>query len=315
MKIVFIGTPEFAIPSLRALAGSAHDIVAVVTQEDRPKGRKLILTPPPVKTAALELGLAVLQPPKASEPAFLDRVRELAPELIAVVAYGRYLPKELWGFPRYKTVNLHPSLLPKYRGASPIRSAILSGDADTGVTVMYLSEEMDAGDIIKQAVVPIGEDDGYVELSGKLAVSGAELLLEAIDDIETGKAGRRPQDESKVTTTRKIKKEDGLIDWSRPARSLLLQVRAFNPWPGAYTYFDWHGRRMLLKILEARVDEGRAGREGVVSDCTPEGIVIGTGSGCLVATRVQPEGKRPMAAAEFSAGHGGIEGTALLSQL
>ncbi len=311
MKIVFMGTPQFALPSLKALVKSKHKIVAVVTQEDKPRGRKLILSPSPVKLLASELGLRVLQPSKLSEPSFKKEMRTIKPDLIAVVAYGRFLPKSLWELPSKGTINLHPSLLPNYRGAAPIQHAILDGEAGTGVTIIYLAEKMDSGDIIRQEKMAILPTDTYATLSERLSEKGAKLLLGAVRDIEKGTVSRRPQDDSKATKAPKIEKSEGLIDWSLSARDISLRVRAFYPWPSAYTYMSLRGRKVLLKILEAGVDQDTNDKVGRMLYCKGEGIRIGTGKGSLIIKRVQLEGKRAMTAAEFVAGHRDLDGVKL----
>jgi methionyl-tRNA formyltransferase len=311
MRIVFMGTPQFAIPSLVLLARSGYRIVAVVTQEDTRRGRKLVLSPSPVKQCALNLGLKVMQPLSASDPAFLKEMRDVAPDLIVVVAYGQFLPKELIAIPRLGAINLHPSLLPKYRGAAPIQHAILNDESETGVTVLYVGEEMDAGDIIKQGKVRICSTDTSASLGEKCATKGARLLLGAVRDMEKGKVSRKVQDGAKATGAPKIRKTNGLIEWTLRAEQIALRVRAFCPWPGAYTYMKWSGKRILLKILEASAGPDRGGVPGSIVACGHRGIWVGTGKGSLIIRMVQPEGRKPMTAAAFAAGHRELEGTTL----
>ena len=314
MRIIFMGTPEFAVPSLEALAQSDQELVAVVTREDMPQGRRLILSPPPVKQRALHLGLRVVQPAKLNDAAFMSEVRQLSPDLVAVVAYGAFLPKSLYELPPLGTINLHPSLLPKYRGAAPIQHAILNGDRETGVTVIYLSEEMDAGDIILQERVPIESADTSESLSNKLSLRGAHALLAAVKAIEKGTAKRVPQDGTGATFAPKISKEDGLIDWRLSAAELARRVRAFPPWPGTYTYLASGRGKMLLKVLEAD-SSPPAGDAGVIIRCDGEGIHVGTGNGTLILRKVQPEGKKAMTAAQFTAGHRDLLGRRRLLQV
>jgi methionyl-tRNA formyltransferase len=227
MRIVFMGTAELACPSLTAIAG---DVVHVFTQPDRPKGRQLRLTPPPVKVTAQQLGLPVAQPVQVR--AAVEFIRELRPDLIVVVAYGQILPQALLDIPPLGCLNVHASLLPRWRGASPIQSAILAGDTETGVTTMFMDEHLDHGDIILQRREPIRPDDTSATLHDRLAKIGAELLVET---LRLPTRPRRPQDEALVTVARKFTKEDGRIDWSKPAIEIDRQVRACNPWPGAFT--------------------------------------------------------------------------------
>mgnify|MGYP001162026717 CR=1 FL=1 len=306
-----MGTPGFALPSLDALADGGHELVAVATQPDRPRGRGRLAAAPPVKRRAIERGLRLLQPASPGEERFLAEVREAAPDLIAVVAYGNFLPQALWGLPPRGAINLHPSLLPRYRGAAPIPRAILAGERETGVTVLYLGEGMDAGDIIAQERVPIAPDDTGGTLAEILSLRGGALLAAAVRSIERGTSVRTPQDESAATFSPKLAKSDGLIDWRAPAEEIALRVRALQPWPGAYTSAAAAGAPRMLKILEASVCAGESGETGRVLRCGNEGIRVGTGRGVLVIRTVQPEGGRAMTAPEFARGHRGIEGTVL----
>ncbi|MCX6354517.1 MAG: methionyl-tRNA formyltransferase [Candidatus Aureabacteria bacterium] len=310
MKIIFMGTPEFAVPSLEAFAQSDQELVAVVTREDMPQGRRLILSPPPVKQRALQLGLRVIQPAKLNDEAFIREVRQLAPDLVAVVAYGAFLPKSLYELPPLGTINLHPSLLPKYRGAAPIQRAILNGESETGVTIISLSEEMDAGDIILQERVPIEPTDTSESLGEKLSLRGAHTLLAAVKAIEKGTEKRVPQDGTEATFAPKIRKEDGLIDWRLSAPELARRVRAFSPWPGTYTYLASGGGGMFLKVRGAD-SSPPAGEAGMIIRCDSQGIHVGTGNGTLILREVQPEGKKAMTAAQFAAGHRDLVGKKL----
>ena len=311
MNILFMGTPEFSLPSLAALARSEQRLVGVVTQPDRPQGRKLLLSPPPVKVLAGELGLRIFQPERLSDPVFLEGMKSVSPDLIAVVAYGKYLPRSLWEFPPRGAINLHPSLLPKYRGAAPIQHALLNGESETGVTIFHITEAMDSGDIISRERVAVDPTDTYGSLGKKLFELGAGLLLETVRDIESGRAPREPQDDSRASLAGKIKKADGLIDWSMSAGEIAIRVRAFNPWPSAYSYIYCRGRKTLLKILEAGVEPGEGGEAGRIVRCDSRGIVVDTGKERLVMRRLQFEGKRAMGAAEFLRGHRDIAGVKL----
>lgn len=303
LRVVFLGTPDFAVPSLRKLPGHVA-LVGVVTQPDRPQGRGQRVVPPPVAQVARELGIPVLQPLKLKDPAFVDALRALRPDLIATVAYGKIIPPQILTLPPLGCINVHPSLLPKYRGASPIQAALASGEQVTGVTIMYQSEALDAGDIILQRRVPIAPDDTAQTLEARLAIEGAQALLEAALLIAEGKAPRRPQDGSQATYAGKLTKESGRIDWTQPASVIVNFIRAMEPWPSAYT---WH-RGKLLKISRARALEGGLGAPpGEIAEVRrAEGFVVATGQGGLLVTEVQPEGRRRMTADEF------VRGTHLL---
>lgn len=311
MKILFMGTPEFALPSLEALAASEQYLCGVVTRPDRRSGRRLVPSPPPVKRRALELGLRVFQPDPIDSPAFINEVKALAPDLIAVVAYGSLLPRALWEMPPHGTINLHPSLLPRCRGAAPVQRAILDGLPETGVTVACVGERMDAGDIIAQEGERIFPEDTAETLGERLAKRGALLLLRAVRAIEKNETVRVPQNEAAATFAPKIRKSDGIIDWHAPAGEIARRVRAFQPWPGAYTHLFLGGRRVYLKILKAEADEGGRGEPGLIMRCNASGIRVGSGEGCLILKRLQPEGKRAMGADEFLRGHRDLEGLVL----
>ncbi len=309
MKLLYMGTPVVSADCLRRLAREPWPIVGVITQPDRPKGRSRTPKPSPVKEAASELGLVVHQPEKASAPEFLDVVRALAPDITVVFAFGEIVTQAFLDLASISTINLHLSLLPKYRGAAPVQWAIANGETETGITVMYLVKKMDAGDIILQRPEPIRPDDAGASLEARLAGIGAELVVEAIRALESGTAPRIPQNHDEATFAPKLKKEDGLIDWTQPAEAIERRVRAFIPWPTAYTFLPASGGARMLRVLEARVVDG---------DAVPGKLLVerrtfrvGTGHGLLEVARIQPEGKRPMTTAEFLAGHRVEPGTTL----
>lgn len=292
MKIVFLGTAELACPCLEALARQPGvEIAGVVTQPDKPKGRDLRLAPPPVKVTAQKLGLPVWQPARIKDPVALEQLRAARPDLIVVVAYGQLLPPAVLELPARGCINVHASLLPRWRGAAPIQHAILAGDKETGVTTMFLNEQMDAGDIILQRREPIRPDDTSGALHDRLAQRGAELLVET---VALKNPPRHPQDESQVTYARKLGKEDGRLDWHKPALELERQVRAFDPWPGSFTMWG----DTLLKVWRAEVVPAT----GAPGTMLP-GMVVATGQGGLRLVEVQPAGGKRMAAASFLRGH------------
>lgn len=293
MRIVYMGTPRFAVPALEVLAGCGrHDVVAVVTQPDRPKGRHLQLAPCPVKEAALARGLPVLSPERIAEG--LAELTALRPDVIAVAAYGQFIPRPVRELAARGCINIHPSLLPRYRGAAPIQWAVANGDRETGVTIMHVARVMDSGDIILQRPFSIPPDARAAELEPQLAQIGADMLLEAIDLLAAGTAPRIVQDEAQVTIARKLVKEDGRIDWSRPAAEIVNRIRGFSPWPGCH--FLHAGT--AVKVLRADALP-KNGAPGTLVDDAP---VVACGAGALRLIEVQPEGKRPMPAADWLRG-------------
>ncbi len=294
-RTVFMGSPEFAAPILRALAGQ-FDVVGVVTQPDRPAGRGRQLTPPAVKVLAQELGLPVMQPPKLRAPEAMEQLRGWAPELIVVAAFGQILRREVLWLPRYGCINVHASLLPRWRGAAPIQAAILAGDEQTGVTIMQMDEGVDTGPTLAQQALPIGPDDTAGSLEGQLSALGTGLLLETLPGYLSGAIKPRPQKSEGATYAPMLKKEDALLDLSRPAVELARRVRAFNPRPGAY--LDLGGA--ILKVHMAHAVDGDAVQGArLVQNGLP---AIGTAQGILVLDDVQPPGKRPMNGRSFLAG-------------
>jgi len=304
LKLVFFGTPDFAVPSLETLVRSRHEVAAVVTQPDRPKGRGRKTVASPVKRLAEEHNLVVLQPEKASALDSVQRLQTIAPDLMVVVAYGEILKPQLLEVPERGAVNLHASLLPRYRGSSPIQAAILNGDEVTGVTTILMDEGMDTGDILGQAEVSVDEDDTAGTLHDKLARVGAEVLLETVDRIESGTAAPVPQDHGLATYTKKLTKEDGIIDWNATTERLHNFVRAMNPWPVA------HVRDGGLRIWTTSVpgEEKERADPGTVIQADENGLLVTTLDGAIRIEQLQVAGGKPMSATEFLRGHGLQEG-------
>ncbi len=299
MRLIFFGTPEFAVPSLEAVVSAGHQVLAVITQPDRPAGRGRVPTPPPIRTAAMRLGLPVHQPEQIRRPEFVDWLRGLAPEVMVVVGYGKIIPQSIIDIPRHGIVNVHASLLPKYRGAAPIEWAIAHGETHTGVTTMRIDAGLDTGDILLQRATPIQEEETAVELRARLAVMGAELLVETLGGLEAGVIVPRPQDHSQATLAPMLRKEDGRIDWNWTATQIANRVRAFVPWPGAYSWL----RGKLLHIWRAR-PSGAAGvgPPGALLAGKERLWVTCGGDSTLEILELQLEGRRRLSAAEFLRG-------------
>ena len=298
-----MGTPDLARTVLAALAEDARwQLVAVVAQPDKPTGRGLQLTPPPVKVEALARGLPVLQPLKARDPEFLAQLRALAPDLIVVAAYGQILPQALLDIPRHGCVNVHTSILPRWRGAAPIQWAIAEGDAETGVAIMRMEAGLDTGPIISLARTAITGADTGQTLHDRLAQLGATLLRETIPGYAAGELVPQPQPGEGVTYARKITKDDGRLDWTRPAVTLWNRLRAFTPWPGAFCQMPAEPSPRLLKVHAAQPVAG-SGEPGTVLAADKTGIVVACGEGALRLTEVQPEAGRRLTAGQFVAGH------------
>ncbi len=303
LRIVFMGTPELAAVSLAALLREPNfRIIAVVTQPDRPKGRELRLQPSPVKQMALDANIPVLQPAKARDENFIARLLMLQPDLIAVAAYGQILPQNLLELPRCGCLNVHTSLLPKYRGAAPIQWAILNDEPETGVTIMKMDAGLDTGEIISQCFTPIQAVDNAQTLHDRLAQLGAELLTRTIPDYVNGRLQPRPQPTEGASYAAKIKKAHGQIDWNLSARTLWNRVRAFTPWPGAFTFLPAASQERLLKLWAGEV-VGGSGSPGEILVADKSGIVIACGQDALRITVLQLEGGRRLTAREFLAGH------------
>jgi methionyl-tRNA formyltransferase len=299
-----MGTAELAGPSLKALAAEkSFRILAVVTQPDRPKGRDLKLHFSPVKELALRLGLPVLQPERARDDAFIAELKSLQPDLIVVAAYGQILPPSILDTPPLGCLNVHASLLPKYRGAAPIQWAILNDETETGVTIMKMDAGLDTGAILTQVATPIAAIDNAQTLHDRLAVLGAGLLVRTIPDYAEGKIQPRPQPAEGATSARKITKEDGRLDWRQPARALWNRVRGLKPWPGTYTYQSIELAPRLIKVWEAEVVEGLSGQPGEILRADRHGFVVACGQHALRILSLQREGGRRLSAQEFLAGH------------
>ena len=303
-----MGTPAFAVPSLQVLIGGEDPVVGVVTQPDQPAGRGMALHPSPVKVCALNYHIPIFQPPKLRTPEVLEQLQAWQPDLIVIAAYGKLLPPTLLDLPPYGCINVHASLLPKYRGAAPIQWAIANGESETGVTIMQVSQQMDAGDILYQKAIPITSRETGGSLHDKLAILGAQVLQEALMLFKQGKLTAQPQDERQVSYAPLIKKEDGRIDWSQDAVTIERRIRAFHPWPSAYTTLQG----TLLKIYAARSQPASAppSPPGTVLASTPGRLVIATGAGALALDEVQLAGKKRMPIAEFLKGHPQTPGTA-----
>jgi methionyl-tRNA formyltransferase len=312
IKTILMGTPEFAERIFRKFYDSLKDkfeIISVITAQDKPVGRKQILTPPPVKKWATENNLPVLQPDKIRKPEWIEKIRELNPDLIILCAYGQIIPQEILDIQKYKALNIHPSLLPCWRGASPIQSVIMNGDKETGACLMIMDAEMDHGPIIKNSKFKIQNSKiTYKELENQLIDVASDLLIKTLPDWIEGKITPKPQDHEKATICKLIKKEDGKIDWNKSAEEIERQIRAFTEWPESYTNFD----NKILKILEAETENkktdpstilGEGKKIGEVFLDENKNLCVQTGNGILILKQVQLEGKKPMSARDFLNGH------------
>lgn len=315
MRLVFMGTPDFAVPSLQALLDGEDQVVGVVAQPDQPAGRGMTLRAPPVKVLAEAHHIPVFQPSKLRPPEVLEQLQAWQPDLIVVAAYGKILPTTILTLPPNGCINVHASLLPKYRGAAPIQWAIACGETETGITIMGISERMDAGDIFLQKTISIMDSDTGGTLHDKLAVLGAQALRESLVLLKQGQLTGQPQNEAEATHAPLIKKEDGRIDWSKDAVAIERRIRAFNPWPSAYTTL--HGQ--LFKVLAARVITTKEKAEqsapqlssGTVMAITAESLTVATGIGALALEEVQLEGKKRLAIREFLKGYRLVPGLKL----
>ncbi len=301
MRLVFMGTPDFASTSLEALLRSDDSIVGVVTQPDRPKGRGQTLTPSPVKLLAQREQIPLLQPLKMKDPEFFKTLTGWKPDLIAVAAFGRILPPAILSLPPLGCINVHGSLLPKYRGAGPIQWAIINGEIETGITTMLMDEGMDTGAMLLQESIPITQDDTAGTLSPRLAELGGRLLVETIAQLKAGTLVPRPQNASLATLAPLLNKEDGVIDWALPATVLANRIRGLSPWPGAYTTMTGGDRWTIWRALA--VPGSVTKPPGIVVAITAEAIHVATGAGVLAVTELQPANSRRMAVSQYLAGH------------
>jgi methionyl-tRNA formyltransferase len=302
MRILYIGTGDIGLPALGWLLRSGHEIAAVFTQPDKPAGRSMELRASSIKQLALEHGVPVFQPVKMRAPEAVAQVQGIGADLIVVMAYGQILPKGVLDAARIACINLHASILPRHRGAAPIQSAILAGDKETGVTVMYMDEGLDTGDILLIRRLPIRRHETAGSLHDRLAEATPGALAEAVALLEAGKAPRTPQESALATYAKKLRREDGEIPWERPGDEICRQVRAMNPWPGAFTVVGKDGIARKLKVYEAGWNRRRSGAPGVVIEVGARGILVGSGAGSVLLRTVQMEGRRTMTAREFLMG-------------
>jgi methionyl-tRNA formyltransferase len=302
LRVAFFGTPDFAVPTLQALLRTRHSVVGVVTQPDRPRGRGQRVTYSPVKQVAATRGLPVLQPERLKDEAFLASMRAWQADLGVVAAYGKILPAAVLDMPRLGLLNVHASLLPRYRGAAPVHRAVIAGDAETGVSIMRVVQALDAGGVFATVTRPIGPDDTSADVEADLAILGADLLIHVVDDLAAGRAHATPQDADGATYAHRLQKEEGLIDWRREAKALHNQVRGLQPWPLAWTSI---GQRRLIVLRTRLVLDvpDVAVPPGTVIEMTRDAVRVQTGAGALDVLTVQPEGRRAMPARDYAAGH------------
>ncbi len=302
MRLVFMGTPDFAVPSLQVLITGNDPVVGVFTQPDQPAGRGMAMHAPPVKTLAESRGIPVFQPAKLRVSGVLEQLRAWQPDLIVVAAYGKILPNSILNLPPQGCINVHASLLPKYRGAGPIQRAIAQGETETGITIMRISERMDSGDILLQKAMPISPQDTGGLLHDRLAQLGADTLGEALRLLKDGRLVARPQNEAEVTYAPLIKKEDGRIDWTQSATVIERRIRAFNPWPSAYTTVNGKMLKIFSAQVEPHVRPGSA-TPGTITEVTPVSLCVVTGAGVLALTEIQLEGKKRLPIEDFLRGY------------
>lgn len=308
MRVIFMGTPDFAVPSLEALL-TKHEVVLVVTQPDKPKGRGKKMVPTPVKACALEHGIPVLQPEKVKEPEFVEQLRSYEPDLIAVTAFGQILNEPILEMPKYGCINVHGSLLPKYRGAAPMQWSIIDGEKVTGITTMYMAKGLDSGDMLLKAEVEITDEDTFATIHDKMAVTGANLLLDTLDQLEAGTLERTPQDHDAATYAPMITKETGHIDWRKNRQDIINLIRGLNPVPAAYTIYE----EEVLKIFGAALSDVQAddAANGEIVAVVKKGFVVKCGDGCLLITEVQARGGKRMMTDAYLRGHAVKEGILL----
>jgi methionyl-tRNA formyltransferase len=299
LRLVFFGTPDFALPTLEALLASPHQVVGVVTQPDRPRGRGQQVTHAPVKRLALERGLAVLQPDRLRDEAFLETLRSLAADCGVVAAYGKILPGAVLAAPRLGLLNVHASLLPKYRGAAPVPRAVMEGERETGVTIMRVVKALDAGPLLAASTRPIGPDETSTEVEHDLAQLGARLLVRVLASL--GSVPEIPQDDRLATYAPRLERDEGAIDWHAPAREIHNQVRGLHPWPHAFTFLD--DARYIVHRTVVDASAPTAESPGTVLEASGDRLVVATGAGTVGVVSIQAEGRRPVSAREFLAGH------------
>jgi methionyl-tRNA formyltransferase len=309
LSIVFFGTPDFAVPTLEALLRSRHRIAGVVSQPDRPRGRGQKTGATPVKQFALAAGVPVLQPERLKDPAFLLALSSWRADLGVVAAYGRIIPDVVIETPRLGLINVHASLLPRYRGAAPVQRAVLAGDIETGVTIMRIVRELDAGPMFARIVVPIAPDATSADVEHDLAAAGAALLVEVVDQIAAGTAREEPQDHARATYAPKVAREEGEIDWLKPAVAIHNQIRGLTPWPHAWTHVD--GARLIVVRSAPEPSADAAATPGTIVEARADVLRVATGQGTLRLLSVQPEGRRAMSVREFLAGRRLASGTRL----
>jgi len=301
LRIVFLGTPAFAVPTLDALLGSRHRVVAVLTRPDRPRGRGQRMFDAPVKARAAAAGIPVLQPDRLRDPAFVESLAALRADLGVVAAYGAMLPESVISAPRLGTINVHASLLPRYRGAAPVHRAIIAGERETGVTIMRIVKRLDAGPMLASVTRSIGREETSVDVERDLAHLGAALLVEIADGLAEGSVAETPQDEDAATYAPRLTKDDGAIDWSWPAARIHDLIRGLHPWPHAFSFLD--GRRFILIASAADGLTASSDAPGTIVESEGDRLVVATGNGALRLLQIQPEGKRSMSVRDFLAGH------------
>ena len=312
MRIIFMGTPDFSVPTLEALVASGHEVVAVVTQPDKPKGRGKEIHMSPVKECALQHNIPVYQPVRARDEAFVEEMRALNPDAMVVIAFGQILPKSLLDLPKYGCVNIHASLLPKYRGAAPIQWAVIDGEKESGVTIMQMDEGLDTGDMLAKAIVPLDEKETGGSLFDKLSEAGGRLCVETLAKLEKGEITPEKQGESPTAYASMLDKKMGNIDWNKSAVVIERLVRGLNPWPSAYTHPD--GKTLKIWACDVLPQSASKGESGEILEVTKDAIHVQTGDGILVLREIQLAGKARMDAGAFLRGYKVVPGTVLSAE-
>lgn len=308
MKVVYMGTPDFAVPPLKALI-EKHEVVAVISQPDKPKGRGKHMVPTPVKEEALKHNIPVYQPEKIKSDEAVELICSLNADIIVVAAYGQILPVSILETPKYGCINIHGSLLPKYRGAAPIQWAVIDGEKTSGVTIMYMEKGLDCGDMILKKEISVGADDTYGTLYDKISALGSSAVLEAVDMLENGTAKPEKQDDSLSTYAKKIEKEMGLIDWNKSTQDIINLIRGFNPMPGAFTFYEGNNFKIWRAV---KADKDYIGKPGEIVDVNPKlGFTVKTGDGSLLVCEMQAKGGKRMSSADYMRGHAVEKGKVL----